>query len=153
MKQGLDCNKKKDCGPGCYPCGLSKVHCSHVATGRGSGGSPEEDLITTMEEIWDDNKMWVDMWMMELAQRVTLEDYMVRLLKQQCESVSMLPQQFHFMWNWFVDYEDQGVFEHQMMQEEAMVRVRLRELRMEDQGEGTLTGVEKKRGRSRNRQT
>jgi hypothetical protein len=82
------------------------VWCSHVTTGRGGGGSSEEDLIAAMEEIWDDNKMWVDMRMTELTQRAALEEWLVMLLEEQCVVTSIMCQQLFPMWNWFVDEEE-----------------------------------------------
>jgi hypothetical protein len=84
------CNKKKDCGPGCYPCGCLKVQCSHIATGGGGRGSSEDDLVAVMEDIRDDNKIEVDMWTMELSQRAILEEWIVKLLEEQCIATSLM---------------------------------------------------------------
>jgi hypothetical protein len=43
-----------------------------------------------MEDIRDDNKMWVDMWTTELSQRAVLEEQIVKLLEEQCIATSLM---------------------------------------------------------------
>jgi hypothetical protein len=69
----------------------------HITTGGGGRGSSSKDLITTMEDICDYNKTWIDMWTTELAWRATFEECMLVLLEQQCLVTQMMWLQLYLM--------------------------------------------------------
>jgi hypothetical protein len=134
-KCNLVCNKKKDHGPRCYHCGLLKVQCSHVTSGRGGSGSKEEDLVATMEDIRDNNKMWINMWVAELAWRADMEEQMARLLEEQCTATSLMHQQLYLMWDGYYNNEEFANVENWADLGERVVHRMFREAKEEQEAE------------------
>jgi hypothetical protein len=103
----------------------------YIATGRGGGGSSEDDLIAAMEDICDNNKMWVDMWSIELSWRAVMEEQIVKLLEEQCLATSLMHQQLYLMWDGFWDNEEFESMQDWVDLGERVVQRMFREARAE----------------------
>jgi hypothetical protein len=125
-KKGFDCTRKKDRGPGCFPCSHAKIKCSLVAATVGAPGRAAGDTRGTVLGLQDDFNIWTTKWDIAMIQRAQIDKEFIKIFLLVVMVVLRVEGPVHDMWTKLQKYGYAEVLEG-----------------AEDHREGISTGVEK----------